>query len=186
VYSGHVNGSAAILRVAADGSSTVPELLLNLPGWDVYPTLSPDGQTLVFTTDWRAYDFLGDLYAITVGDPGSMRPVWLGSFPGISFLFAEARWAPVGDRIAFAECRFTWAWCDAEGMLSIVGPDGDGYRILTPTFGFASPSWSPTGSHIAYTMWDCLGQAPCIRIIAADGGPWIEVLDNAHQPAWRP
>ena len=148
--------------------------------------LSPDGQTLLFTTDWNAYDFLGDLYAITIGNPATMRPVLLVPFVNPLAYYLESTWSPDGQWIAFSECDAGWICSRGFGWLSIVRPDGTGRQFLADASGLASPSWSPVASHLAYSSWSCVGIAPCIKVIPATGGQSVEVINNATQPAWRP
>jgi Tol biopolymer transport system component len=188
VYSGQWAGSSAILRTAASGPPTPPTVIFDLPGWDADPAVSPDGQSVAFTSDQRAYDFLADLYVAPIGQPAEFQPLLLGPFFAVDGreLYLQAAWSPDGQRIAVTACNNPTHWCAGEGWIGLVRPGGAQIEHLVTTLGRGSPSWSPNSAWLAYTSRTCAGAIPCIQVISVDGGAWEEVLVDAKDPSWRP
>ncbi|HJZ81512.1 MAG TPA: protein kinase, partial [Pyrinomonadaceae bacterium] len=107
--------------------------LTDLPGEEIYPSLSPDGQNFVFASphngDWDIYrQGIRDRAAIdlTAGaDSYDVQPVY----------------SPDGASIAFRSSR-------NGGGLFVMRNDGSGVTQLT-TDGF-NPTWSPDGRELAF------------------------------------
>ncbi len=114
--------------------------LTDTPGVDErYPTLSPDGTTLLFASD------RGGTWGIwAAGADGSdPHPVYDG--PGED---RAPAWSADGARIAFE----TWTQEDVDGELRIASADGTGVRTVgTGPAHDEGPAWSPDGGRLAFT-----------------------------------
>ncbi len=124
-----VAAAAALLPVAGDPAPLTPTE-------DAYPSLSPDGKTLLFQSNrpgrWAL--FFAD------ADGGNVR-VFLdsGDDPSVPV------WSPHGLRIAFV------ASVDGQTEVFVVGADGAGRRRLTDQPGDDShPHWSADGRRIFF------------------------------------
>ena len=110
-------------------------------GWvtsvrDRYPSLSPDGKTLLFESDRTGAP---GLY-LAAPDGSGVRPLVLGE-GGPS----NAAWSPDGSRIAYHET------VGAEFDIFVINADGTGRRNLTNTaFEEAHPHWSADGRRIYF------------------------------------
>jgi len=107
--------------------------LTDLPGEEIYPSLSPDGQSFVFASpqsgDW-------DIYRQGVKDRAAINlTAGTGSYD------VQPVYSPDGARIAFRSSR-------NGGGLFLMENDGTGVTQLT-TEGF-NPAWSPDGHELAF------------------------------------
>ena len=178
------DGSAAIAVVAAGGGSGA-RIVLNRPGYDAEPAWSPDGTKITFTSDWRAYDFLFDLYVMNA-DGSGVQPLLEGPFFGISkFFYHQSAWSPNGQRIAMVVCGAAWADCYPRGVIATANPDGSDLTVLTQAGGYSSPTWSPDGRTIAFWSSMCYECHRTLRFVRVDGGDGIITIDG-HSPSWRP
>ena len=114
--------------------------LTDTPGSDErYPSLSPDGTTLLYASN------RGGTWGIWAADADGSDPRVVFDGP------AEDRapaWSPDGTQIAFE----TWSEENVDGEVRVVGADGSGVRTVTtsPTHD-EGPAWSPDGSRLAFT-----------------------------------
>ncbi len=142
---------------------------------DIWPDVSPDGTTLVFTrlgegSPPRTY---------LVGMDGSgLRPLMRARRVELT-----PAWSPDGLRIAFARDD------GGEGALYVVKPDGTGLTRLagTPGVYYDAPTWSPDGSHIVFHRFD--NDNEDLHVIRADGSGETELVGGSHDdsmPAWSP
>ena len=149
--------------------------LTDLPGLETFPSLSSDGQSLVFAS---AHEGRWHIYSQRVGGRNMVN------------LTADSRsddtqpvLSPDGGRIAFRSSR------DAGGIF-IMGATGESVRRLTD-FGY-NPAWSADGSSIAVATE--LVEAPTSRmsysavwaVDVATGARRLVTDDNAVQPSWSP
>ncbi len=142
---------------------------------------SPDGKTLLFTSDRSGDD---DLY---LARPADEKAGWLGSFefPVTRLTTSDAeehsgRFSPDGKRIAYVRDK---------GDLVIVNTDGTGSRVLFEHWQSPDFDWSPDGKWIAYAIPDMEYNTE-VWIAAADGGtkPYnvSRHPDDDVQPRWSP
>ena len=102
------------------------------PGWELYPSLSPDGASFVYVSGAEGRP---DIYLQRVG--GQNATNLTKDFPAES---SAPAFSPSGASIAFRSER------DGGGIF-LMGATGENVRRLTD-FGF-NPAWSPDGSHLA-------------------------------------
>lgn len=128
------NGTDELWRVRADG--TGPERIgpTSEPYQsDLYPSLSPDGTRMIFTTDRNAPG----------PDPARIAFLNVGSTTledsGVDGL--AARWSPDGSRIAFV---------DGTGAIIVMTPEGGSQRVVSEFGRSYEPwiDWSPDGKWI--------------------------------------
>jgi Tol biopolymer transport system component len=109
------------------------ELLTSLPGAELYPSLSPDGQRLLFTWQPPAQDRF-DLYLMRL--PAG-TPEQLTRSPGLH-LFSE--WSPDGSRLAYA--RIVVGAGRLEVRLVDAGTREDTLLFVEPLAAVAPPPWA--------------------------------------------
>jgi Tol biopolymer transport system component len=156
-------------------------------GWNAQPAWSPDGSTIAFVSDWRAYDFLYDLYVMNA-DGSDVRLLLGGPFfwdDGLTYYFQPA-WSPDGGTIALTVCGWSWDNCFPNSEVALVNADGSGLRTMAGAGGFARPSWSPDGRIIAFGSSDCRGCPSAIHYVTTDGSASGVLVWDAHSPSWRP
>jgi TolB protein len=156
-------------------------------GWNAQPAWSPDGTKIAFVSDWRAFDFLYDLYVMNAD--GSDVRLLLGPpfppFPPAEYYF-EPAWSPDGGTIALTVCAYARDNCFPDSTVALVNADGSGLRSIASAGGYARPSWSPDGSIIAFGSSACRNCTSTIRYVTRDGSASGVLVPYAHSPTWRP
>jgi len=181
------NGHLGIYVMNADDDGSTQALLGFDRGYNAHPAWSPDGRTIAFVSDWRAYDFVYDLYVMN-SDGSNVRTLIEGPFfwdDGLTFYFQPA-WSPDGKRIAVVVCAWAWDNCFPSSTLKIQNADGVGLTTLAEAGGFARPAWSPDGRTIAFSPSPCRDCPSSLRYARVDGGFSDLIINNAASPAWRP
>jgi TolB protein len=179
------DGQGCIQVVSPDAE--VPPLRLGFTtGYHDSPAWSPDGRRIAFVSDWRAYDFVFDLYVMNA-DGSDPKVVLQGPFfftDGLQFYFQPA-WSPDGRRIAMVVCGYAWDNCHPDSSIGIANSDGSGLTLVAPAGGLARPTWSPEGGRIAFGVTTCRTCPSDIYVMQADGRERRLLVTNGSSPAWR-
>ena len=169
-------GSTALGRcntdIAVRSADGTVRLVTTDPGFDGFPSWSPDGARLAWS---GLRDGQQDIVVANVDGSDEM---WLtDDHPRDIF----PRWSPDGRAIAFVSDR------DSDLDVYEMAPDGSRVRQLThDDWDEWLPTWSPDGSRLAYVS-DRDGQH--IRVMAADGTRDRPVTAGAGRewwPTWSP
>jgi Tol biopolymer transport system component len=149
---------------------TIERTALGQVGWLNCPTLSPDGNRIVFTLHSRG------LVALDPWKDGA-REVPLGA-KGDS----RPSFSPDGHRIVFTSRR------DRDFEIYVMNADGSDQRRLTHSPGIdTNPVFSPDGRRIAF-MSNRHGYYE-IYVMNADGSSQVRVTrssENSNFPCWHP
>jgi hypothetical protein len=121
-----------------------------------FPDWSPDGEHIVYATNWDPSSSLDQIYVVPSGG-GSRIRITNGSGGG-----TQPCWSPDGERIAFVSYREvapeTWQ------ELSIVEPWAGSEAEVVASHGahrVRCPAWSPSGDRIAYVVQEnAIGEPP--------------------------
>jgi Tol biopolymer transport system component len=146
------------------------------PGPEFFPSLSPDGERLVYTGRaggrWRVYLQGGE----------DRRPRRLGGDGSYDDL--QAAFAPDGARVAFRSSR------DGGGLYVMTLADGAFRRVADRGW---NPAWSPDGTELAFathpvfeTPYDRPAPSELWAVSVTDGRLRRITRDDAVQPAWSP
>jgi Tol biopolymer transport system component len=150
--------------------------LTTMPGREWFPSLSPDGQWIVYAAELEGnFDIF--LQSVSGSNPVNLTK----DSPADDDMPA---FSPDGQRIAFRSSR------DGGGIF-VMGRTGEAVRRLTRR-GF-NPSWSPDGKDIAFTTGrmdinpqNSEGMSELWVVTAAGGEPRRLFDGDATQPSWSP
>jgi Tol biopolymer transport system component len=178
---------AAMAWVYWRGSVLPPALRLlpvaTLAGYEMMPTLSPDGNQVAFAWNGDQGGRNFDLYVSTIGSAGVRR---ITSDPAHDL---NPSWSPDGRQIAFVRHRSA----DRAGRLYVISPNGEAEQNLSD-FGVAVAadfihtalgqiSWSPDGRYIAAARAGSgPGESTGIYLVPTHGGE-PRLLTHATAPA---
>ena len=127
-------GSTKIFTMNPDG--TDPQQVTDGPGADVWPDLSPNGQSIVFASNRSGNN---EIYVLNLRD---------GTLVNVSNDLHDdnwPRWSPDGQRIAFHSSR------DGNYNIFTVNADGsDLHRVTTDAALDEFPDWSPDGKQLLF------------------------------------
>ncbi|MCW5873851.1 MAG: PD40 domain-containing protein [Anaerolineales bacterium] len=142
-----------------------PFALTSMPGFDCYPSFSPDGTKLVYMSE---RDGNRDLFII---DMEGNELLQLTDHPGYDY---EPAWSPDGEQIVFTSRR------TGNSEIFIINADGTDLRQLTDQWGLDwRPSWSPDGEWIVFETWRN-GNAD-IYMMRPDGSDVTQLTDNPSE-----
>jgi Tol biopolymer transport system component/DNA-binding winged helix-turn-helix (wHTH) protein len=147
------------------GLETAPLPLTSYPGYEIQPSLSPDGSQVAFSWDGPDRNNF-DIYVKLVG-PG--EPVRLTKNPAMD---QEPAWSPEGRSIAFL--RYS---TEHEAAIYLVPALGGTERklatVTTPSFAYAGISnltWTPDGKYLALGCVVGTSQPSSICLVSVDTG----------------
>ena len=149
--------------------------LTDQPGQELFPSLSPDGNSLIYAS---AVSGNWDLFLQRVG---GKNPVNLT--PDSTSDDTQSAFSPDGDRIAFRSER-------QGGGVFVMGATGEAVRRVSD-FGY-HPTWSPDGREIAVSTLPFLNaenRSLTSRIWVIDvttGGKRLLLDQDAIEPSWSP
>jgi Tol biopolymer transport system component/tRNA A-37 threonylcarbamoyl transferase component Bud32 len=145
--------------------------LTDQPGAELFPSLSPDGKSVVYAKD-------GDIYSLRVG---GKNPINLTKdSPGNN---TQPAFSPDGERIAFRSER-------EGGGIFVMGATGESARRLTD-FAY-NPAWSPDGKEIvcaSETVVRPADRRTMSKLSVTDvatGASRVIFQEDAVQPHWSP
>jgi Tol biopolymer transport system component len=146
--------------------------LTSLAGVESFPSLSPDGDSVVYVSR-------GDIYLQRVG--GQNAIILTEDSPVDD---TQPAFSPDGTRIAFRSER------DGGGIF-VMGATGESVKRVSDT-GF-NPAWAPNGERLVFSTVGVsnssrLERSGKLRIVRVDSGEIqaIEVNEDAVQPHWSP
>ncbi|HVR11514.1 MAG TPA: protein kinase, partial [Thermoanaerobaculia bacterium] len=150
--------------------------LTDLEGRETYPSLSPDGNSFVFT---KSIGGRSHIYSQRAVRGANARD--LSSDPNADD--TQPAFSPEGDRIAFRSDR-------EGGGIFIMGATGESPRRLT-TFGY-NPAWSPDGNEVAFATEGVADPAirrevsQLWRVRVANEDRQLLWKGDGMQPTWSP
>jgi len=148
------------------------------PGWDAFPTWSPDGRRIIFTSNrGGAYD-LYQKASSGAGDEELLYKSNEGKGP--------TSWSPDGRFLLFYSLGQPTHVC----LLSVSGPaDRHPVSFVDPQFTSITARFSPDGRWIAYTSNEPGKNEVSIRpfdpATGTTGNPVFTTHDGGRTPLWR-
>ncbi len=144
-------------------------------GQELFPTLSPDGRSVVYVSDATGN---ADIYAQRVGGENTINLT-----RDSAAVDTQPAFSPDGERIVFRSDR------DGGGLF-LMGATGESVRRISD-FGY-HPAWAPDGHQIAYVTQSVID--PSVRfttsqlwiVHAATGAKRLVSEGDAAQPSWSP
>lgn len=167
-------GGAEIFRMNADGSNQTR--VTNSPGFDSFPSWSPDRSRIVYATGRHTVDNIEnfELHVIDVNGANDRR------LTNIARNDTEPAWSPTSDKIAFTSRR------GASAEIFVMNADGTGVQNLTNFFqDDTEPAWSGDGKQLAFVRQT--GNGRQIFTMNSDGSAVRQLTFGSgarRNPAW--
>ena len=175
VYAGDQSGNWEIYMMNADGSGK-SQLTSNVKFDNSWPSLSPDGATIVFS---RCSRFLGTCDVASMHADGSrIRPLAAGYWHHGQTVFS-----PDGRQIVFSSDRKRIRSIAVDIEPRWQRPPSVA-RPKEPVFFSDLPDWSPDGTRFTFTS-GAVGQIFTIRPAAATCAPSLPSIRPSSSPATR-
>lgn len=154
--------------------------------WALYPTFSPTGDSIAYTTD------VGIEYpGLFLMNPNGQAERRISMLDHSKQTMERPTWSPAGNKIAVANYVDTKG---GAGQIWVLNIDTGKWTAITDSKdGAYDPSWSPDGAWIAFTMRE--GTASNIYVAPTDPLKWTGTVpptfklttDGASRtPAWSP
>lgn len=160
---------AQVYSMNPDGSDRI--CLTPLTDSDYHPVLSPDEQTIAFTTH---RDGMRSLYLMN-RDGTNQRRVTQGEDAGL------CAWSPDGSQLAFSSNR------NGRYCIYLMNRDGTNVRKLTDGPSEDFPVWSPDGRQIAYEgMQDQKWRIFIVNVDGKGNRPITQGKWSDRWPQWSP
>jgi hypothetical protein len=156
-----------------DLDRTVPIRLTSSPRTEMAPVWSPDGNRIVFSTDWEGPP---NLY---IGDASGGEPKVLVPFDRTQQY--AGGWTPDGGQVLYARRSET----SGTDIWVVDVASGERQPVLATAFDEHTPTLAPNGRWLAYTS-NASGR-PEIYVREYPSGRWQDrvSIDGGFGPAWR-
>lgn len=176
------NGHPQIFLMRADGTdqTLLADLGVNELGQQlgaVFPSWSPDGQMLCFSSQRQPRD----IFVIRADGSGLTN---ITNDPSDDF---RCDWSPLGDKIAFTSTRDSIGGVRNEEVYTINSDGTDPIRLTNTLRADANPDWSPDGEQIAFESNRDLNAE--VYVMNADGSDPVRLTNFIGQdtkPSWSP
>jgi Tol biopolymer transport system component len=173
VFSSDRDGNEEIYVMNANG--TDQRRLTNNPGYDTYPSWSPDSSKIAFTSRREGKT---EIYIMNADGSNQIN------LTNNEYIENSPSWSPDGRKIAFESVR------DENRRIYIMNSDGSNQIRLTSNGDENShPSWSPDGGKIAYVAKQVLERKWDLYTVNLDGGGHTLVSEEfpfCRHPSWSP
>ena len=156
------------------------------PGFDLlhasgFPTVSPDGRTLVVSERTPS----GDRMAFVMWDTDGTNPRRVHR-DDVTVMGLE--WSRDGRWLAFGAGGFFGRRTTDPAQIMVMHPDGSHVHAVTKGPGNAGfPSWSPDGAQIVYRFWTDNERGEGLRVVdVATGESRVLTTEYDTLPSWSP